>query len=205
MLLITAYTIHCWELLGMWAWTPAFMTACLVLQGAGPLEAAGLGAYVTAGFHLAGLVASFSMGLLSDRVGRARVIMALAGISTLCSLLFGWAISLPFWLVLSIGVIYSFVSLGDSPVLSAGLTEVVTPSYLGSAFGLRSLLGFGAGAISPVVFGAILDWTNPHGPGQPYYSSWGWAFVILGLPGFGAVWSVRSLEKLQKKARVSPA
>jgi MFS family permease len=120
------------------------MTACLVQQGSGSLDAAGLGAYVTAGFHLAGLVASFSMGLLSDRVGRARVITVLAGISTLCSLVFGWTIGLPFLLILAIGVVYSFTSLGDSPVLSAGLTEVVTASYLGSAFGLRSLLGFGA-------------------------------------------------------------
>ena len=79
-----------------------------------------------------------------------------------------------------------------------------TSLYLGSAFGLRSLFGFGAGAISPVVFGAVLDWTNPHAPGQPYDSSWGWAFVILGLPGFGAIWSVRSLQKLENKARVSP-
>ena len=203
MLLITAYTIHCWELLGMWAWTPAFMTACLVHQGVGGMDAAGFGAYLTAGFHLAGLVASFSMGLLSDRVGRARVIMVLAGISTLCSFFFGWTIGLPLLLILTLGVIYSFASLGDSPVLSAGLTEVVTPSYLGSAFGLRSLFGFGAGAISPVVFGAILDWTNPHGLGQPYYSNWGWAFVILGLPGFGAIWAVRSLQKPEKEARVS--
>ena len=204
MLLITAYTLHCWELLGMWVWTPAFMTACLVQQGSGSLDAAGLGAYVTAGFHLAGLVASFSMGLLSDRVGRARVITVLAGISTLCSLFFGWTIGLPFLLILAIGVVYSFTSLGDSPVLSAGLTEVVSASYLGSAFGLRSLFGFGAGAISPVVFGAVLDWTGPHGPGQPYDPSWGWAFVILGLPGFGAIWSVRSLQRLENKARVSP-
>ena len=103
MLLITAYTIHCWELLGMWAWTPAFMAACLVWRGAEAVSAAGLGAYVSAGFHLAGLVASFSMGALSDRVGRARVIMVLASISTLCSLCFGWTIELPFLLILVIG------------------------------------------------------------------------------------------------------
>jgi MFS family permease len=196
MLLITAYTFHCWELIGMWAWTPAFMTACLVWSGSNAVRAAGLGAYVSAVFHLAGLVASFSMGALSDRVGRARVIMVLAGISTICSLFFGWTIGLPFLLILVIGAIYSFTSLGDSPVLSVGLTEVVTPSYLGSAFGLRSLFGFGAGAVSPVVFGAILDWTNPHGLAQEYYSIWGWAFAILGLPGFGAIWAMHSLKKI---------
>jgi MFS family permease len=202
MLLITAYTFHCWELLGMWAWTPAFMTACLIWQGSGAVSAAGLGAYVSAGFHLAGLVASFSMGALSDRIGRARVIILLAGISTICSLFFGWTIGFPLWLILVIGAIYSFTSLGDSPVLSVGLTEVVTPSYLGSAFGLRSLFGFGAGAVSPVVFGAILDWTSPHELGQEYYSVWGWAFATLGLPGFGAIWAVHSLKKIEMKDRV---
>ena len=195
MLFMGAYTVHCWELLGMWAWAPAFMTACLIAQGAEGLSAAGMGAYITAGFHLSGLVASFSMGSLSDRLGRARVILFLAGISTLCSFVFGWTIGLPFSLIIAIGIIYNFTSLGDSPVLSAGLTEVVTPSYLGVAFGLRSLLGFGAGAISPVVFGAILDWTNPQAAAHTYYANWGWAFVSLGLPGFGAIWAAHKLRK----------
>jgi MFS family permease len=193
-LFIGAYTAHCWELLGLWAWAPAFMTACLVYRGEEGLTAAGTGAYITAAFHLVGILASFSMGSLSDRLGRARVILFLAGISTLCSFVFGWTIGLPFSLIIAIGTIYNFASLGDSPVLSAGLTEVVTPSYLGVAFGLRSLLGFGAGAISPVVFGAILDWTNPQGSGQTYYENWGWAFVSLGVPGFAAIWAARKLR-----------
>ena len=195
MLFMGAYTAHCWELLGMWAWAPAFMTACLIAQGSEGANAAGVGAYLTAGFHLAGLIASFSMGSLSDRLGRARVILVLAGISTLCSFVFGWTIGLPFFVIVAVGVVYNFTSLGDSPVLSAGLMEVVTPSYLGAAFGLRSLMGFGAGAISPVVFGAILDWTNPQGAGQTYYANWGWAFVSLGVPGFAAIWAARKLGK----------
>lgn len=195
MLLITAYTLHCWELLGVWAWTPAFMTACLARQGALGVSGAGMGAYVSAAFHLAGLVASFTMGAMSDRVGRARVIMVMAGTSAVCSLAFGWTIGLPLAAVLLIGAVYSFTALGDSPVLSVALTEVVTPAYLGTAFGLRSLVGFGAGAISPAVFGAVLDWTNPPGLGAEYYATWGWAFTILGLPGFGAVWAVRSLSR----------
>jgi MFS family permease len=195
MLFMGAYTAHCWELFGLWTWAPAFMTACMMAEGAQGLNAAGLGAYITAGFHVSGLVASFSMGSLSDRLGRARVILLLAGISTCCSFVFGWTIALPFSVIAAIGIIYNFSSLGDSPVLSVGLTEVVTPSYLGAAFGLRSLLGFGAAAVSPVVFGAILDWTNPHGAGQAYYANWGWAFVSLGLPGFGAVWAASKLRK----------
>ena len=159
------------------------------------VDAAGLGAYLVASFHAAGVMASFSMGSLSDRLGRTRVIMVLAGVSTLCSLIFGWSMAMNFWLVMALGVLYAFMALGDSPVLSAALTEVVTPSYLGSAFGIRSVLGFGAGAVSPVVFGAILDWTNPQGAGHAYYATWGWAFMSLGLPGFGAVWAAHKLRR----------
>ena len=197
-LLIFGYTFHAWELLGMWAWTPAFLSNCLSFRGAQGLNATGLGSYITAAFHLAGLVASLSMGSLSDRMGRARVIMLLSGISTICSFVFGWSMGWPFILVIGIGLAYAFSTLGDSPVLSAALTEVVTPSYLGAAFGLRSLLGFGAGAISPLVFGAVLDWTNPIGPGHEYYQTWGWAFSILGISGFGAVWAAYSLSKIQR-------
>jgi MFS family permease len=191
MLLISGYTFHCWELLGMWAWSPAFLAACLVAGGTPALDAAGFGAYMVAIFHMAGIVSSFSMGSLSDRLGRANVIMVLAGLSVLCSFTFGWSIRWPFWAVMALGVLYAFTTIGDSPVLSVALTEVVNPSYLGSAFGMRSILGFGAGALSPFVFGAILDWTNA---GQPSYTSWGWAFISLGVPGLGAVWAARRLS-----------
>ncbi|MFO8089049.1 MAG: MFS transporter [Desulfatiglandaceae bacterium] len=192
MLLISGYTFHAWELLGMWAWSPAFLAACLVAGGTPELDAAGLGAYMVAIFHMAGIVASFSMGSLSDRLGRAKVIMVLASLSVLCSFTFGWSIGWPFWAVMALGILYAFTAIGDSPVLSVALTEVVNPSYLGSAFGMRSMLGFGAGAVSPIVFGAILDWTNA---GQQAYTSWGWAFVSLGVPGLGAVWAARRLSR----------
>ena len=90
MLLIAGYTFHAWELLGMWAWTPAFLAACFALGGGGDLKAAGMGAYVTAFFHCIGMLASYWMGFLSDRWGRATVLLGLAGISTFCSFLFGW-------------------------------------------------------------------------------------------------------------------
>jgi len=200
MLLIGGYTFHNWELLGMWAWTPAFLASWLVMNGTGALSsAAGFGSYVAASFHVAGLIASFTMGSLSDRLGRARVIMVLSGISTICSFIFGWSIGWPLILVMAIGLVYAFSSLGDSPVLSAALTEVVTPSYLGTAFGIRSLLGFGAGAISPFVFGLILDWTNPVKMDGSYYSTWGWSFVMLGLAGLCALLAAFKLGRIHKE------
>ncbi len=186
MLLIGGYTFHNWELLGMWSWTPAFLASCLALSGTGSLNAIGWGSYITALFHVTGLFASFSMGMLSDRLGRARVILILSGISALSSFIFGWSIGWPLISIIGIGLIYAFSALGDSPVLSTALTEVVKPSYVGAAFGLRSLMGFFAGGVSPIAFGAVLDWTNAVAVGERY-SNWGWAYSTFGLGGLCAV------------------
>jgi MFS family permease len=194
MLLIAGYVGHAWELLGMWAWMPAFLAACIAMGVKnGTLEAAGLGSYLTAFFHVMGLFASFVMGSLSDRLGRARVILVLAGVSAACSFVFGWSIAWPFYLTVCIGVVYGFSAIGDSPVLSTALTETVEPSILGSTFGLRSLLGFGAGAVSPLVFGVVLDLTNPTATASAAYSEWGWAFATLGVGGLAATWTAFKL------------
>ncbi|AFM24611.1 MFS transporter [Desulfomonile tiedjei] len=198
MLLICGYSFHNWELQGMWSWTPAFMAACMGAAGAVGAKAAGTGANIVALFHVTGLVASFSMGTLSDRFGRARVMLALATVSMMCSFTFGWSLGMPSFVVIGIGVVYALSSIGDSPVLSAALTEVTEPSYLGSALGLRSLVGFGGAAIAPLAFGAILDWSNPLHNGHRLYLTWGWAFSVLGLGGLGAVWAVYRYGKMRE-------
>jgi MFS family permease len=179
LLLMAAYTFHSFELLGMWAWTPAFLSAALLSQGTGLREATGGGAQLTALFHLTGFLASMWAGALSDRYGRTTVIITMLSVSTACSFVFGWLVAAPFWVLLGIGVIYGFSAVGDSPVLSVGLTEVVKPHVLGSALALRSLLGFGAGAAAQSAFGAVLDATNGSHP----YRVWGWAFGLLGAGG----------------------
>jgi len=186
MLLIAGYTFHNWELQGMWTWTPAFLSACFAFGGTEALRAAGLGSYVAALFHFFGILASFSMGFLSDRWSRAMVLLALSGVSSACSFLFGWTFGWSLIITMSLGAVYAFSSLGDSPVLSAALSEVADPAYMGTAFGIRSLLGFGAGAVAPLVFGLVLDWTNPGTIGR-LYVHWGWAFCSLGLMGMGAI------------------
>lgn len=200
MLLIGGYTCHNWELQGMWAWTPAFMAACLGMAGAGRVDAAGSGAYVSALFHVVGLLASFSMGALSDRLDRARVMAALAAASMACSFAFGWMADWPIALVIAAGMIYAFTALGDSPILSAALSESVHAAYLGAALGLRSLIGFGAAALAPVVFGLVLDHTNPPGDGGRVYAVWGWAYSVLGVGGLGAVWAAWRFGRVRPAA-----
>jgi MFS family permease len=192
MRLVAGYTFHSWELLGMWAWVPAFLAAAFVVSGAGSVRAVELSAYVSASFHVMGLVASSSMGGLSDRLGRRAVLVGLAASSTACSFAFGWLIGWPMALLFAVGAVYAFTALGDSPVLSTAFTEAVPPAYLGAGLALRSLLGFGAGAVAPLAFGAVLDATNPAGVTP---TAWGWAFVTLGLGGLGATWAALGLAR----------
>ncbi len=199
-LMIAGYVFHSWELLGMWAWTPAFMAAALAAHGIARERSAGLGASLSALFHIMGAVAAGAGGWLSDRWGRTAVIAGMMAISSVCSFTFGWLLTAPVALIMAIGGVYGFSALGDSPVYSTGLTETVRPGRLGSALAVRSLLGFGAGAVAPLVFGMVLD---GHGGRAAGPAGWGWAFSALGVGGVlglaCAIW-LRALPESRRLA-----
>lgn len=179
-LLTAGYTAHCWELLGMWAWAPAFLTLALAGEGAQlPLV---LGITIAACLHLSGALATLIGGAASDRWGRRSVLVAMAAAGAVLSFAFGWSSSLGPAPMLLIAFAYGFATIGDSGVLTAAMTEAVPPGLLGRALAMRSIVGFGAGAISPVAFGWILDITSESGSAP----GWGWAFAALGVGGLMA-------------------
>jgi MFS family permease len=179
--LIAGYTWHCWELLGMWAWTPAFLAASFALSGSAATDAAALASYMIAAMHIVGAVASSTMGHLSDVLGRRTVLIALAALGATLSLVLGWLVSWPATILVALILVYGFAAIGDSPVLSTALTEAVSPRYLGSALAVRSLTGFTAGAIAPTAFGIVFDLSNGA-------AAWGPAFMVLAIGGLGATW-----------------
>ena len=197
--LIAGYTWHCWELLGMWAWTPAFLAASLALSGATPMAAAESASYLIAAMHVVGALASSTMGYLSDVLGRRTVLIAVAAIGAALSLAIGWLVSWPAPILVGLIVVYGFAAIGDSPVLSTALTEAVAPGYLGSALAVRSLLGFSAGAISPTAFGLVLDLSGR--TGDVAAAGWGPAFMVLAIGGLGATWHAWRLRPTPSAAR----
>jgi MFS family permease len=184
--LVAGYTWHCWELLGMWAWAPAFVAASLALSGAAAVQAAETASYLTASMHIVGALASFTMGHLSDVLGRRTVLLGLGAAGGSLSLSIGWLVNWPFPFVVGLILVYGFVAIGDSPVLSTALTETVPRGHLGYALAVRSLAGFGAGAISPTVFGVALDFAGRSE--WPPAAAWGAAFMVLAIGGLGATW-----------------
>jgi MFS family permease len=185
-LLTLGYVGHVWELLGAWAWVPAFLTASLLSHGR--MTGIEVGIWTAVALHVSGFFGSFLSGYAADRFGARPVLVAFALLGAACSLAVGWLGELNVALLLALVWIYGFAIIGDSSVLSSAMTEAVPPSQLGRALGLRSILGVGAGSVSPVVFGMALDTT-------PASVSWGLAFCTLALGGVLAFVCASALRK----------
>jgi hypothetical protein len=122
--------------------------------------------------------------------------------SLACSFSFGWMVGLPMFLLVAVAMFYNVTGVGDSSIHSTTLTELTDPRYLGVAYSLRSVLGFGAGAISPWVFGLVLDWGRA-GNSLPDHVVWGLAWSTLGLGGLlgpVAIWRLRRMPEAVKLA-----
>jgi MFS family permease len=187
MLSIWGYTFHNWELLGLWAWLPAFLTAALVSHGSDAQSAATLALTLAGMTYVANIAGSVAGGTMADRWGRTQTILTWSCVSLALSFSIGWLIAVPLSLLVALACLYNFAAIADSSTHSTVLAESVPAHYLGVAYAVRSVAGFGAGVVSPFVFGWALDASG---------RSWGIAWVTLGLGAmFGplATWRLRRI------------
>jgi MFS family permease len=192
MLIVGAYTAHSWELLGMWAWLPAFLAVAVAHGGAMDASMVGLGALLAGLTHLTSMGGSLLGGVLSDRRGRTAVMIGMGVASLACSLTFGWLVTSPLWLLVAVALFFNLTGIGDSSVYSTALTEVVPPRILGTAYAIRSVCGFGVGAVSPWVFGLVLDATRAAHLSETAVWGLAWSSLALGaLPGPLIAWKLR--------------
>jgi MFS family permease len=182
MLSIWAYSFHNWELLGIWAWLPAFLTAALLAQGSAGGEAAALALSLSALTYVANIAGSIVGGTMADRWGRTKTILLWSSVSLALSFSIGWMMALPIALLVALACLYNFAGIADSSTHSTVLAESVPPHYLGVAYAVRSVIGFGMGVISPVAFGWALDLAGG-GKASADANAWGLAWMTLGLGG----------------------
>src|SRR5204862_2537559 len=88
--------------------------------------------------------------------------------------------SLPIAIVVALACMYNFAAIADSSTHSTVLAETTPAHYLGVAYAVRSVVGFGAGVVSPVVFGWALDLAGGARP-SGCAIAWGLAWSTLGL------------------------
>jgi MFS family permease len=197
MLSIWGYTFHNWELLGLWAWLPAFLTAALMASGAGTGEAAALALGLSALTYVANIAGSIIGGTMADRWGRTQSILLWSCVSMALSFSIGWLMALPIALLVALACLHNFSAIADSSTHSTVLAEAVPPHYVGVAYSVRSVIGFGAGVVSPVVFGWALDLAGGGRTSGDAFA-WGIAWSTLGAAAlFGplATWKLQRAGK----------
>ncbi len=168
---ILGYAVHCWELFGLRSWLVAFIAFAYAVSGSAPLAPTDAAALI----NLLGLPASILGNEAAGQAGRRRWLALVMASSGLLCWLAGFSATWPAWLMLAALAVYFIAVMGDSAALTAGLVAATPLTQRGAAMAVYSLLGFGAGFVSPLVFGATLD---AAGDGA---TAWGLAFGTLGL------------------------
>ena len=78
-------------------------------------------------------------------------------ISSVLSLIIGLTVLLPIIFAIIIGFIWTLFVGSDSAIYTTLITENAKPEELGSSLAVHTIFAFGTAAISPLVFGIILD------------------------------------------------
>jgi MFS family permease len=170
------YVVHCWELFGTRSWLVAFLASAEGALGRawplGPIA-------ITAIANTISPVASILGNELAMRSGRARVIRAAMTASGLLTCALGFLVGLPWYVLFLLVVAHMVLVMSDSSALTAGLVQASDPATRGNAMALHSTLGFGAGFIAPLAFGAAYDAAAGGGSA----AAWGAAYITLGIGG----------------------
>lgn len=178
---IYGYAVHCWELFGSRSWMVAFLTFAQTLVPA-PLSPAAIHALANLGSPAASIVGNEA----ALRIGRGPVIVAGMMLSGALTCALGFAAAAPWIVVVALVVAHMALVMSDSSTLTAGMVGAADPRLKGATMAVHSTLGFGAGFVSPLVFGAALDLAG----GNRSLTAWGIAFATLGAGALVAPWAL---------------
>ncbi|MBL8482672.1 MAG: MFS transporter [Rhodocyclaceae bacterium] len=169
------YAAHCWELFGLRSWMVAFFTFAAGAAQSAPLAPTDAAALI----NLIGLPASILGNELAAKVGRMRWVGACMIVSGALCWAAGAAAGGPGWLTLLLVMAHNIAVMGDSAALTAGMVATAPAHMRGAALALHSVLGFGAGFVAPLAFGALLDLAGGRGEA----GAWWLAYGSLGVCG----------------------
>jgi len=172
---VLGYTAHCYELFGMRSWLVAFLAFSAALQPFdNPLPWGPT--WIVAAVTPLGILSSIMGNEIAARLPRRNVILTAMSLSAISAAIVGFMAPLPWLVVVTAVAVYTIFVMGDSAALTSGVILEARPHLRGATMAVHSFLGFGAGMIAPLVFGAVLDLTG----GNTSVLAWGFAFATLG-------------------------
>jgi MFS family permease len=183
---ILGYAVHCWELFGSRSWIVAFLVFAHTLA---PGNAAAVLSPVAVA-AIANLLSPVSSVLGNEtamRMGRERLIWRVMLASGALTCLLGFAAHLPWPALALLAWLHMCLIMGDSSALTAGVVAKSGERLRGATMAVYSMLGFGAGFVAPLVFGAVLDLAGGNARAQ----AWGFAFASLGVGAVIMSWFIR--------------
>ena len=186
---VTAYAWHTADLYIARLWIPLLLATMYLAQGMNDTAEAARGASVAGVMFMVSAAAVFGGGWLADRVGRVDAAIGLFAVSIAASAVVGWLSALPL-LLLGVAAVYAVASAADSSIYSTLLIEQAPPDRIGSAQAIQSFIGFGVGALWPVISGQFLDMTAGR-------LGWGGVFTLNAL---AVTFGLLALVRLRRAA-----
>ncbi|WP_050183224.1 MFS transporter [Domibacillus robiginosus] len=175
------YFGHMWELYAMWTWLPLFLAA-------GGLNQSPMLSFLTIG--LAGAAGCVAGGLLSDKMGRARMTIWAMSVSAACAFVIGFTFGESKLLMVIVSFIWGFSVIADSAQFSAAVSEFAEPDYLGTALTFQMCIGF----LLTIISINLISWIQ-------VYIGWEWAFSILGLGPLLGIVAMHRLRNYERATR----
>ncbi len=141
-LAIGGYLGHMWELYAGWTLVSVYFYDFFRGLGRSEVAAASLSGLVGFAVIGVGAIGAVLAGIWADRLGRERITIWAMLVSGACSLVIGWLMAAPAWLVVSVALVWGFTIVADSAQFSAVVTEVAPAHAVGTALTLQTSAGF---------------------------------------------------------------
>ncbi|MCX5762411.1 MAG: MFS transporter [Gemmatimonadetes bacterium] len=183
------YLGHMAELYCFWTWIPAFFAASLSAQTGDSVAASSAEASMLAfGVIAVGGIGCIWGGLMSDRIGRERLVTWAMAASGTCALLIGLTFGRSLWLLVPVALVWGFFVIADSAQFSVLVTESVPAHAVGTALTVQTSLGF-----------LLTTFTIQAVPPVVRAVGWALAFPMLALGPMAGIWSIQRLVAARRR------